>query len=192
MVVDRNSAPNIAPRSGRVPDTMHAHQQSDEPDDEIIYLGTVIRRYPLETASCRDGTGGLSQNTNTRASTSNHRVPLRSNRTPRRGATSTPPRPRTRHRRKSSRRQTKIPSSMVDRLVKLGCLRSSESGERRAVYGSFNRADRFCYWLDAGKSVPVAQKNVDYVPRFRGMTRQRVKAAVYKILDGWFTDAGEV
>jgi len=60
------------------------------------------------------------------------------------------------------------------------------------VYGSFSRSGRFCYWLDAEKSVPVAQKNVDYARRFQGMTQQQVKAAVYKILEVEFMDTGEV
>jgi hypothetical protein len=82
---------------------------------------------------------------------------------------------------------------MVDRLVKLGWVRCLEAEERRrAVYGSFSRAGRFCYWLGAGMSVPVAQENVDYVPLLRGMTRQQVKDAVYEILDRRFEDAGEV
>ncbi|KAK0742202.1 hypothetical protein B0T21DRAFT_409039 [Apiosordaria backusii] len=67
----------------------------------------------------------------------------------------------------------------------------SQGGERRAVFGSFGRGGRFCCWLDAGKSVPVAQKNVDYVRRFQGMTRQQVRAAVYEILDVEFMDTGE-
>ncbi|KAB5514943.1 hypothetical protein GE09DRAFT_1161664 [Coniochaeta sp. 2T2.1] len=81
---------------------------------------------------------------------------------------------------------------MVDRLVKLGWSRSGEGGERRAVYGSFSPAGRFCYWLDAAKSVSIAQKNVDYVRRFQGMTRQQVRAAVYEILDVGMMDSGEV
>jgi hypothetical protein len=81
---------------------------------------------------------------------------------------------------------------MVDILVKLGWSRSGEGGERRAVYGSFGRGGRFCYWLDAGKSVPVAQKNVNYARHFQGMTRQQVRAAVYKILDVELMGTGEV
>jgi hypothetical protein len=81
---------------------------------------------------------------------------------------------------------------MVDRPVKLGWSRYGEGGERRAVYGSFNRAGRFRYWFDARKSVRVPQKNVDYVRRFQGMTRQQVRAAVYEIVDVEFMETGEV
>jgi hypothetical protein len=80
----------------------------------------------------------------------------------------------------------------LDKLVKLGSSQSGEGGERRAVYGSFNRAGRFRYWLDAAKSAPVAQKNVDYVRRFQGMTRQQVRAAVHEIFSVEFVDTGEV
>jgi len=81
---------------------------------------------------------------------------------------------------------------MVDKLVKLGWSRSGQGGERRAVYGSFSPAGRFCYWLDTTKTVPLAQKNVNYVRRFQGMTRQQVRAAVYDILDVGLKDTGEV
>ena len=80
---------------------------------------------------------------------------------------------------------------MVERPVKLGWTRSGEGKERRAVYGSFSRTGRFCYRFDR-KSVPVAQKNVEYARRFEGMTRQQVRAAVYEILDVQFMDIAEV
>jgi hypothetical protein len=58
--------------------------------------------------------------------------------------------------------------------------------------GSFSRAGRFCYWLQANRTVPIAQKKVNYVHRFQGMTRQKVRDAVYDILNEKFRDTGEV
>jgi hypothetical protein len=173
---------------------MHAYRESGELTDEVIYLRTITKRHASKCTSTGNAAGALTigQNSDARAKTANQGVPQRSKHTPRGRAIPTAPRPRTRHRSKPSRQQTTIPSSMVDRLVKLGWSRSGEGRERRAVYGSFSPAGRFCYWLDAAKSVPVAQKNVYYVRRFQGMTRQQVRAAVYEILDGEFTDTGEV
>jgi hypothetical protein len=168
---------------------MHANRESGELNDEVIYLRTVTKRHAPESLFTKNAAGAI---IDARAKTANQRVPHRSKHAPRGPAIPTAPRARTRHRSKPSRRQITIPSYMVERLVKLGWSRPAEGGERRAVYGSFSRAGRFCYWLDAAKSGPVAQKNVDYVPRFQGLTRQQVKAAVYKVLYLESMDTGEV
>ena len=63
---------------------------------------------------------------------------------------------------------------------------------RRAVYGFFSRAGRFCYQLDAGKSVSIVAKDVIYVSPFWGMTQQQVKARVFRVLEARFRDIGEV
>jgi hypothetical protein len=187
----------MVPLLGRQPDqisNMHVNQESGESDDEVIYLGTTTKCHAPKSSSIRKAAGALTmgQNCDARAKSANQGVPHRSKHTPRPDAIPTTPPLRTRHRSKPSRQQTIIPSYMVDILVKLGWSRSGESGERRAVYGSFGRGGRFCYWLDAGKSVPVAQKNVNYARHFQGMTRQQVRAAVYKILDVEFMGTGEV
>jgi hypothetical protein len=172
---------------------MHAYRDSGDLNDEVIYLRTVTIYHTAQSSSTRSAAGVpiVRQNSDAHANTANQGTPSRKKHT-RSRVILTGPRPRTRHGSKSSRRQTTIPSCMVDRLVKLGWSRSGEGGERRAVYGSFSPAGRFCYWLDAAKSVSIAQKNVDYVRRFQGMTRQQVRAAVYEILDVGMMDSGEV
>jgi len=62
----------------------------------------------------------ISQNSDTRAKTTNQRVPYRSKHTPRGPTIPTAPRGRTRYKSKPTRRQTTIPSYIVDILVKLG------------------------------------------------------------------------
>ena len=80
----------------------------------------------------------------------------------------------------------------MDGLIELGWSRRLDGGREQAVYGSFSRAGRFCYRLDTAKSDPIAQKNVQYGPRFRSLTRQQVRAEAYRILEATSRDTGEV
>jgi hypothetical protein len=76
-------------------------------------------------------------------------------------------------------------------LHSLGGVGFSPWHDERVVYGSFSRAGRFSYWVGAEKSAPMAQKDVEYGPRFRDMTREQVRAGVYHILKARLADTGE-
>ena len=187
--------PVIIHQLDRVSD-VNIQRKGGSSDDEVIYLGSVTRRRAHQERSCifhstvanAAGERAADRNTNNRARSSNH-TPRLSEYTSQRGAASTTP--RSCHKSSTSRRRNPIPPHIVDTLVKLGWSRSL-GGRRRAVYGCFSSAGRFCYWLNAEKSVQVAQKNVEYAPRFRGMTRQQVRAEVYRVLEGKINDTGEV
>ncbi|EJT68047.1 hypothetical protein GGTG_14374 [Gaeumannomyces tritici R3-111a-1] len=175
------------------------HALPQNGDDDVVYLGTVNRGHALEEAVCvgsstvQNTAGGrpADQRTKARARTSSNRGPSRPKRPSHGGAISTPHPLRNRRRSNAPYRKTRIPPRIVDGLVKLGWSRRLDRGWQE-VYGSFSRTGRFCYWLDTAKSDPIAQKDVQYVTRFGGMTAQQVKAEVYRILEAASRDIGVV
>jgi len=178
----------------------HAPLQNGVPDDEIVYLGTVNKRRALDEASCvgnstiQSTTGGRPTNrrTKARAGTSSSRAPSRLKHPFHGGSVSTAPPSQPPRQSRVPHRQTRIPPHIVDGLIELGWSQRLDGGGRQAVYGSFSRPGRFCYWLDTAKSGPIAQKHVQYSPRFRDLSRQQVRAEAYRILDATSRDTGEV
>ncbi|KAH8662784.1 hypothetical protein BGZ61DRAFT_145756 [Ilyonectria robusta] len=189
-------------------------------DDEVIYLGTVTRQAQPETAAHFT----TPEIPSMRADTSARRAPrsydVRRHRNApryptadwpiRRAPSRANPIPTTRrlgrpHRRRdrSTRRETAIPSHIIDKLVKLGWRRNCTRQEPRpVVYGSFSGSGRFYrqvrYSRDCTERAgfaPVSHDDVEYDSRFQGMNSQQVRAAVYSYLErryGPSLDAGEI
>ena len=178
----------------------HTPLQNGVPDDDVVYLGTVNRHRASDEASCagnatiQNTAGGppAKRRTKAQADPSSSRAPSRLKHPSHGDSISTAAPSRARRQSRAPRRQARIPPRIVDGLIEMGWSRRLDGGGRQAVYGSFSRAGRFCYWLDTAKSEPIAQKNVQYGHRFRGLTRQQVRAKVYCILEATSMDTGEV
>ncbi len=179
---------------------VHTREEQAGSHDEVIHLGTVIRHHGPKGASYvanstmgnATGRPTSNQNTHTRADALTNRAAPRLKHAPRQGARPAASPLKSRHRSRTSHRQTEIPSYIVAGSVKLGWSQSSDGRKQRVAYGSFSRAGRFRCWLGGQKSTPIAQKDVVYCPRFRDMTPQQVRAEVYRTLTDELGDTGEV
>ncbi len=58
--------------------------------------------------------------------------------------------------------------------------------QRQPVYGTFSAAHRFTCHL-RGNSAPIAHKDIEYAPQFRGMTRQQIQDRVHQVLQTMFS-----
>ena len=106
--------------------------------------------------------------------------------------------PRFKSKRSNTRRHTSrippraaIPEAIIHKLVKIGWPRKSPEPLRMSVYGSFDRAGRFCRRVGAelgdpdgrpAEFKPIGHDAADYHPRFQGMTRKQVRSEVYGLL----------
>jgi hypothetical protein len=166
-------------------------------DDDVICLGTAPRRKQpnivaakprtLQASRCtsiRDGRRGSSQLSGRRPQQNTRLKSKMSNSPSKKGIRHKP----------RARQRAAVPSIILRKLVKIGRPRQS-AGQLQPVYGSFDRAGRFCCWVSAGGSQcppggrpsgmglkPIAHDAVEYSQRFQGMTREQVRSEVYGML----------